>query len=506
MPESGVAVSVEHEPDSDLGIWRRAVSALGLWTLTVDAAGTICEVNDVLLDASGLERAAITGAKLWELAADPHEQALLRDRVFPMELDEAPPGFILRVKAAGGESHVVEWGVVPLDGEPRRILLAGVDRTSGTPGFESLQNDRDWYRKLLGQLPAVLWTTDRDLVFTASAGAGLALLGVGEGQLVGVPLDRYFAGTDDPNIGHHRRALAGETVRYDTEWLGRAYQTVLVPLRAAGDDEVIGTIGLSIDITDRVRAEAERDRSLEAERDARVRAEQALRARDEFISIAAHELYTPMTSLQLALQSVLSRDVEGDTAKRLLGLAEKQTQRLLRLIQDLLDVSRIHTRQMHLRPSEGDLAELARHVGARFSPEFERADTSLTVHADEAVVGVWDIERIDQIMTNLLTNAMRHAPGTTVDLEVHAVGDRVRITVSDRGPGVTDDFAARIFDRFERAASTEHHGGLGLGLYIVRQIAEAHGGTAAVSARPGGGAEFSVELPIASEADESEAP
>ena len=482
-------------------VWRRAITALGLWTITVDTRGSILEANEEVLQATGIAAEGIAGMMLWELADDPHERALLRDRVFPVEPAADVPGFLLRVASRGGSPRIVEWTAVPTEGTASGLLLTGIDRTV-RPGLDALPSDRHWYRQLIGQLPALLWTTDRNLAFTSGAGAGIAFLGATEEELAGVPLTRYFASDDNPNITNHLRALEGETVRYDTEWLGRTYQAVLVPLRAGDEGDIIGVIGLAIDITDRMRAESERDRSLSAERQARRRAEEALAARDEFLSVAAHELYTPMTSLQLALQSVIARTVEGDTAQGLLDLAERQTQRLLVLIHDLLDVSRIDSGLLGLRPANVDLAELARDVGARFFPDFQRASTELTIDANGSIVGSWDAERLDQIMSNLLTNALRHAAGSDVELGIERAGDRARIRVSDRGPGIEARAAERIFGRFERFASTEHHGGLGLGLYIVRQIAEAHGGEAEVSATPGGGATFCIDLPISSDVDD----
>jgi c-di-GMP phosphodiesterase len=481
-------------------LFAGVVRALRLWTITVDDRDEVSSVNEAYERSTGFEAEEVEGKPVGELISLEHEREHLKDALSATRRGSTS-GLMAHMHTRGGEDRLVEWSALSIARPPSTVLLIGIDRTESQRAVEVMRTDRDWHHQLVSQLPAILWTTDTELHFTSGIGAGLRNLGLREDQMIGTPLARYFGGEADPNVQAHRAALKGETVALDSDWLGRAFRTVITPFRQPDEDEPSGTIGLAIDITERVRAEAERDRSLDAEREARRRAEKAIRTRDEFISIAAHELYTPMTSLQLALQAVLSRDVEGVSATRLLRLAEKQTQRLLTLIQDLLDVSRIDERQLHIRPSAGDLAALARHVGARFAPEFERASSTFTVRADAAVVGVWDSERLDQVMTNLLTNALRHAPGSSVELEVERVDDRARITVRDRGPGITTENVGRIFERFERATSIEHHGGLGLGLYIVRQIAEAHGGSAAVSARPGGGTVFSVELPISAGQD-----
>ncbi len=490
---------------SDKGreIWQQASAALGLWTLTLDSDASIVDVSDATAASMGLSPGSLRGMKLWDLVADTQEARQLRER-FPLRGSGATPGFVLHMIGRDGRPRLLDWSpvLIDMDGELPHILLTGIDRTERPASGDFVRDDRDWYRRLLSQLPAVLWTTDRELNFTSGAGAGLARLGVREAELIGVPLERYFADKDSRIIGRHKCALSGDTVRYDTQWLGRNYQTVVAPLRRDPNGTPVGTIGLALDITDRIRAEQERDRSLAAERAARESAERALSARDEFLSIASHELYTPLTSLQLALQSVVGGDVDGPRAERLLELAERQTGRLLGLVQDLLDVSRIRAKRLELRRSPSDLAEIARDAGARFASSFAQASTRLSVVADAPVSGVWDGERLDQVVTNLLKNALRHARGGDVVLSVYREGGRAYIAVQDDGPGIPPELCENIFERFERAASSEHHGGLGLGLYIVRQIAEAHGGTATVVSEVGRGSRFLVALPVTHEANE----
>jgi len=227
----------------------------------------------------------------------------------------------------------------------------------------------------------------------------------------------------------------------------------------------------------------------------------ALDARDDFISVASHELKTPMTALQLNLQG-LRRQASGAPSNSQVPMTEKvdkaigHVQRLVRLVEELLDVSRITAGRLDLQLERCDLADIAREVAERMSDQASRAGCSVKLQADGRLPGTWDRLRIEQVITNLLSNAFRYAPGEPVDLCVDEEEGRARVRVRDGGPGIPQADRERIFERFERASRSRRHGGLGMGLYITREIARAHGGTVRVASTPGSGAEFVVELPL----------
>ncbi|WP_242360002.1 MULTISPECIES: hybrid sensor histidine kinase/response regulator [Anaeromyxobacter] len=228
---------------------------------------------------------------------------------------------------------------------------------------------------------------------------------------------------------------------------------------------------------------------------------EAVRVRDEFMAVASHELKTPLTSLQLRLEA-LGRELEGCDARLAgkLDAALRQTGRLVGLVDGLLDVSRIASGRMRLSREELDLARLSRELGARFAPDASRAGCVLSVAAPAPVVGRFDRLRLEQLLTNLLSNALKYGAGKPVHVDVTAAGGVARLEVRDEGIGIDPGDVDRVFGRFERAVSPRNYGGLGLGLFIARQIAEAHGGGIALYSRPGEGARFTVELPLEAEA------
>jgi signal transduction histidine kinase len=228
-------------------------------------------------------------------------------------------------------------------------------------------------------------------------------------------------------------------------------------------------------------------------------AQQAISARDEFLSIASHELRTPLTPLQLQLQRLVSRstsDIPEDRLHTMLERSERQVHRLAQLVDNLLDVSRIRSGHLKLQLEVFDLGEAVREVVSRFNEELTRASCILDVVEDNHAVGHWDRLRIEQIVTNLLVNAIKYGSGKPIAIVIGANDTTARISIRDRGIGIPADRVPHIFERFERAVSSRAYGGLGLGLYITQQIVDAHGGEIHVASKEGVGSTFTVELPL----------
>ncbi|MFP2908741.1 ATP-binding protein [Pyxidicoccus sp. 3LFB2] len=223
--------------------------------------------------------------------------------------------------------------------------------------------------------------------------------------------------------------------------------------------------------------------------------------RDEFLSIASHELKTPLTPLQLRLQALRRETQRGSptvptsTVATQLDVVQRQVTKLSALINGLLDVSRISSGRLSLDREPMDLAELARDVISRFSLTANQAGSPVTLHARDDMRGSWDRLRVDQVLTNLLTNALKYGAGKPVHLYLSGDEAHVRIVVEDSGIGIAPEHLSLVFERFGRAVSERHYGGLGLGLYITRQIVESHGGEVRVDSTPGQGSRFEVVLP-----------
>jgi PAS domain S-box-containing protein len=216
----------------------------------------------------------------------------------------------------------------------------------------------------------------------------------------------------------------------------------------------------------------------------------------ELIGVAAHDLGNPLSALQMRLWRL--RSLEGAREPRMhdgLAGAETETRRLGRLVHNLLDLSRLSAGRMVLDTEELDLATLVHEVVNRHADQATSAGCALDVRVVEGATGQWDRQRLDRVVTNLLSNALKFGRGQPVEVCVHADAHHARVTVKDAGIGISPDAQQRLFRRFQRVHSGGQHAGTGLGLYIVRQLVEAHGGSIHVQSRAGEGAEFTVELP-----------
>jgi signal transduction histidine kinase len=177
--------------------------------------------------------------------------------------------------------------------------------------------------------------------------------------------------------------------------------------------------------------------------------------------------------------------------------AARSSERLVDLIEALLDVSRIATGRFELHPQRFDLAEALREVGERLRDTATQAGCELSLKIEGSLTGTWDRLRVEQVLNNLLSNAIKYAAKSPIEVSLAQEGETAVLEVRDRGPGISETAMPRIFERFERGAAMRHYGGLGLGLYVVQEIVKAHNGMVTAQNRPGGGACFTVRLPIA---------
>ena len=228
------------------------------------------------------------------------------------------------------------------------------------------------------------------------------------------------------------------------------------------------------------------------------RATDAILARDEFLSVASHELRTPLTALHLLVRTLQTPEgVPLPLTPAKLEIAERQVLRIAKLVNQLFDLSRVTSGQLQLDLDDVDLSAVVRDVAARMADEASEAACVVAVRTPAPCVGRWDRFRMEQIATNLLANALKYGRGKPVQIAVDDLGDSARLTVSDAGIGIYADHANRIFERFSRANPGRRYEGLGLGLYIIKQILDVLGGKISVESEPGKGSLFVVDVPKA---------
>lgn len=231
-------------------------------------------------------------------------------------------------------------------------------------------------------------------------------------------------------------------------------------------------------------------------------AQESIHIREEFLSIASHELRTPLTPLKLQMSSLetlleseqLSEKFQAQGKKQLAAI-QRHVGRMAKLVDSLLDVSRIRTGRLELQLERVDLAAVVQEVLARFREELARERVQVSVRLGQELSGYWDKSRVDQILTNLLSNAIKYGNHRPVEIAAVANDNAVELRVVDNGIGIPGKNPERIFQRFERAGNARSFGGMGLGLYIVNQLVEAHGGIISVKTEEGRGTTFAVVLP-----------
>ena len=255
---------------------------------------------------------------------------------------------------------------------------------------------------------------------------------------------------------------------------------------------MVGVISI---IDDRKRREIEHERKLVIE-------QLAVRKRDEFFSIASHELRSPLTSLKLtfdilkkSMASDGSINLEAAVSKRVIHVALMQLDTLTRAVNTLFDVVQASEGRMTLNCGEWDMVLIVRRVIAQAEELAKASGSTIKLHASESIRGFWDGDRVERVVWNLLTNAIKYGAGKPIDIEIHALTHGVQVTVEDQGPGIPHDQLSRLFQRFERVKGMKKTPGLGLGLYIVKQIVDAHSGKVTCKSVVGKGSTFSVYLP-----------
>lgn len=290
-----------------------------------------------------------------------------------------------------------------------------------------------------------------------------------------------------------------------TRWLHVAGRMVHGP---DGAPQVI--VGVTLDITDLKQALDERARLLAREQAALAEAQQALRLRDEFLTVASHELKTPLTSLMGNAQ-LLQRRTRRDGSltpanQQTVGVIVSQARRLEKMINDLLDTVRIEKGRLSISAESFDLAALVQQVVEEVQPALYITHTVVADIRSAPLMIAGDALRLEQVLQNLIQNAIKYSPeGGPVTVRAEHAGPRARVSVIDKGIGIPAAALPQLFGQFYRAsnARSRNISGMGIGLYVVKQIVELHGGTLSVESREGAGSTFTIDLPLGPEGTET---
>ena len=428
-----------------------------------------------------------------------------------------------RVRKDGGRfwASVTITALVDSDGQLRGFGKVTRDLTDRRRAEEQLRESEERFRLIIEGVKdyAIFMLDPSGRVSTWNEGA-TRIKGYEAHEIIGrhfsifYPLEDAWKPTFEiqQTLANGRFEDFGWRLRKDGS---RFWANVLITAIRDKHGKLLGFSKVTRDLTDKKLAE---DKLLEAHRSlerrvlerteqlerAKQDAEEVIKARDRFLSIASHELKTPLTALLLQIQGrkLLMQRTKDEAAfsfERLWQMwqnDERQVRRLDRLVDDMLDTSRLAIGRLSMKPEAADLCGIVTEVLNRFAPQLEAANMPLTVIAPRAVRGRWDPYRIEQVVTNIVANAIKYGQAKPLRVEVTEQDGRARVAIRDQGNGIRREDRERIFKEFERISSEHAVGGLGLGLFIAKEIVCAHGGKIWVNSEFGHGAEFIFELPL----------
>jgi PAS domain S-box-containing protein len=378
-----------------------------------------------------------------------------------------------------------------------------------------LRQQREWLRVSLASIGDAVIATDLDGAVSFINPTAEALTGWVSAEVVGKPLDDLFRIINEETRATVESPFAA--IKREGNVVGLANHTLLIakdgreiPIEDSGapikdqSGRIIGVIIVFHDVSERRRAEREREQLLRREQAARGEAEAANRLKDEFLATVSHELRTPLNAI-LGWASLLNRrTVDEATIRAAASVIERNAKGQAEIINDILDVSRIVTGKLRIEPQLIEPHSIIQMAIDTLHPAAAAKSIAIISTLEpQAGTVLGDPDRLQQVVWNLLSNAIKFTPrGGRIEVGLKRTGTQVEIKVSDNGIGIDAQFLPYVFDRFRQADSstTRTHGGLGLGLAIVRHLIELHGGTVAAESRgQGQGAVFSVRLPLADE-------
>lgn len=400
-------------------------------------------------------------------------------------------------------------GVVALTG----LTLAGATAERDA-ALNQVREGHSVLRAVTEGTTDAIYVKDLDGRYLMINPAGARYLGKPVEEIVGKDDRELFSNESASEIMARDRAIMieGNTATFEqvgvAAGVSRTYLSTKGPYR---DEEgaIIGLIGISRDITERMRADEERQDLLEREKELRAAADEANQRKDEFLSLLGHELRNPLAPIRNGLE-ILQQDTSEKTVKTVLELMGRQVHHLTRLVDDLLDVSRITSGRIELRPEPTDLRTILESAVEASRPLLNSREHKIALSLPEEPLPILaDVTRLEQVFVNLLNNAAKYTdPEGRIELDAESDGGEAVVRLRDNGRGIAPDLLPRIFDLFTQADRTlaRSEGGLGVGLNVVRRLVEMHRGSVeASSPGEGSGSEFVVRLPLAPAAGRIEA-
>ncbi|HEX8437203.1 sensor histidine kinase [Archangium sp.] len=494
------------------------LDALQALVVVVDPTGRLLHLNRRSEQVLGHSSPEVRGLRLEELARLTPGQESEHAALVRLAQGPHPAHHEGAWHTPEGERVLLEWSAASLGPEAGdaagHVVLTGIEVTRRG---QALQQQVGFFQTLIDSIPNPIFHKTLDGRYQGCNRAFADMLGLTRDALVGKSVwDMYppelaarYAAKDQELFEHPGTQTYESQMRFGT---GEVRDVIFYKATYADTrGQVAGLVGIVLDITDRKRAEAalsrardelevrvrERTAQLEKLKDA---AETADRTKSEFLNIAAHELRTPLTSLHLVLAQARRHLDKGEPVSdvTLVSRMERYTGRLNRLAGDLLDASRLERGQLHIRPRPVDLRALVADVADDFRHQYPERPLDVALCEGVAWVSA-DRDRVEQVLANLLDNAMKYTPREArVSVRLAQWDGCFRLSVVDEGPGIPPEEQERLFQRFQRLSSSVHQPGLGLGLYISREIIARHGGTLGVFSTPGGpGITFFFELPRA---------
>lgn len=482
-----------------LEILRQIIADTHEGVLVADCDGKITYANKRMADILGRSSQEMIGTLAYDLIAPSSREDWLKH--VELRSQGLKEEYEVVMSGKDGTPILTAVSAMPLyDDQGNYIGSAGLVRDV------RLAQSRTFLDSLIENLPNMVFVKDaKNLRFVRFNKAGEDLVGLSRSELLGKnDFDIFPKEQATFFVQKDREVLAGreivdipeEPVESRTKGT-RILHTKKIPvLGKDGKPEYL--LGIAEDITEQKRAEQERLRIIREQ----AGVEERERASREFLTIASHELKTPMTSLRIQLQMAIrnlantGKAPSAEKLRKVLDTSALQVDRLTRLIEDLLDVSRIQSGKLSFHLELVDLSVLMLDVLERYREPLEAANCVLNLHIEEAVNAYVDRGRIEQVIVNLISNVLKYAPEAPLSVSLSKFEQQAQIEVQDHGPGIELNLQNRIFERFGRASSSRNIAGLGLGLFISQQIVEAHGGKIRVESEPGRGSKFVILLPL----------